>query len=411
MDTGAGFQMAKTIAPAVLVVFLCGLVDDVIGLKPLQKLACQVIAGIMIVFSGVQIHYVAGIQLHPWQGMVLTIVWLVGCANAVNLIDGLDGLAAGIALFGSATMLVGALLSGNLQLAAAVAPLLGALLGFLVFNFNPASIFLGDCGSLVLGFLLGCYGILWADKSAALVGITVPVIALSVPLLDTTLAIARRFLRMQPIFGADRSHIHHRLLARGFSTPRAVLLLYVAAGMAGTLALFVARVQRPWDAVIIVLFVCAAITGVNQLGYVEFGALRRLIVNDTLRRTLNGHIALDRLEQGLNKAATPEDCFTAIQSAAKDLGFHRLRMQFGSQTFKWHGEGGPLRWSEVRIPISERDWIELSHEGGAAGHTTSVIAFAETVRKGMGLNGARTAEGTSLMSYAHASRIEIKTLA
>src|SRR5947208_12565007 len=125
-----------------------------------------------------------------------------------------DGLAAGLGLFATLTMAIAALLHGNLTLAIATAPLAGALLGFLRYNFNPASIFLGDSGSLLVGFLLGCYGVLWTQKSATLLGMAAPLMALSIPLLDTALAIVRRFLRHQPIFGADRGHIHHKLLAR-----------------------------------------------------------------------------------------------------------------------------------------------------------------------------------------------------
>src|SRR5437764_1589081 len=137
----------------------------------------------------------------------------------MNLIDGLDGLASGIGLFASATALLAALLQNNIALAYATVPLVGCLLGFLRFNFNPATIFLGDCGSLFIGFLLGCYGVLWSQKSATILGMTAPLMALSIPLLDTTIAIIRRFVRQQPIFSGDRDHIHHRLLDRGL-TPR-----------------------------------------------------------------------------------------------------------------------------------------------------------------------------------------------
>jgi UDP-GlcNAc:undecaprenyl-phosphate GlcNAc-1-phosphate transferase len=118
-----------------------------------------------------------------------------------------------------------------------MAPLAGALLGFLRYNFNPASIFLGDCGSLTIGFLLGCYGIIWSQKSATMLGMTAPLMALAIPLLDTGLAIGRRFLRHQPIFGADRNHIHHQLLDRGLSPRRVALILYGVGGIAAVFSL------------------------------------------------------------------------------------------------------------------------------------------------------------------------------
>src|SRR6201999_2943513 len=129
----------------------------------------------------------------------------------VNLIDGIDGLATGVGFFATVTMALAALMQGNITLAIAVVPLAGALLGFLRYNFNPASIFLGDSGSLLVGFLLGSFGILWSQKAATILGITAPMMAMAIPLLDTGLAIVRRFLRNRPIFEGDRGHIHHRL--------------------------------------------------------------------------------------------------------------------------------------------------------------------------------------------------------
>jgi UDP-GlcNAc:undecaprenyl-phosphate GlcNAc-1-phosphate transferase len=149
----------------------------------------------------------------------VTVLWLLACANAFNLIDGLDGLASGVGLFATLTTLCAALMHGDMELALATAPLAGALIGFLRYNFNPASIFLGDCGSLSIGFLLGCYAVMWSQKSATLLGMAAPAIVLAAPLVDTALSIARRFIQHKPIFGADRGHLHHRLLDRGFVRP------------------------------------------------------------------------------------------------------------------------------------------------------------------------------------------------
>src|SRR5207302_8185636 len=129
----------------------------------------------------------------------ITVFWLLACTNAFNLIDGVDGLAAGVGLFATITMLLAALLQNNVPLALATVPLAGALPGFLRYNFNPATIFLGDSGSLLIGFLLGAYGLIWSQKSTTLIGMTAPMMALAIPLLDTGLAIVRRALRGQPI--------------------------------------------------------------------------------------------------------------------------------------------------------------------------------------------------------------------
>src|SRR4029079_2155009 len=141
---------------------------------------------------------VGGFTAPAWLSLPLTIAWLVLCANAFNLIDGVDGLAAGMGLFATSTMLVAAVLGDHVALALATAPLLGALVAFLRYNFNPASIFLGDSGSLTIGFLLGCCGALWSQKSATILGMVAPMMALAVPLLDAVMAVVRRFLRYEP---------------------------------------------------------------------------------------------------------------------------------------------------------------------------------------------------------------------
>ena len=225
---GGHVSVIWSLLPPVVLVFLIGLVDDLAGLKPWQKLAGQIAAAIWVFAEGARIGSVSGWPVHFWVSAVLTVLWLVACANAINLIDGLDGLATGVGLFGAVTIFIAALLQGNFQLALATVPLVGALIGFLVYNFSPASIFLGDCGSLTIGFLLGCFGVVWGQKSTTVLGMIAPAMALAIPILDTSLAIVRRLLRRQPIFSPDRGHIHHRLLDRGLTPRRAVLLIYAA---------------------------------------------------------------------------------------------------------------------------------------------------------------------------------------
>src|ERR1700674_5413217 len=221
------FDVVRDLFSAATIVFFTGLLDDLFGLKAWQKFAGQFAASAVAVRAGIQITGIAGPPLPSWFVIPVTLLWLVGCTNAFNLIDGVDGLAAGVGLFVATTTLIGALLEHNIGLAIATAPLVGALLGILPFNFNPASIFLGDSGSLFVGFLLGCYSVLWSQKSVTILGMTAPLIALSIPLLDTGVAIIRRFLRRQPIFNADHGHIHHKLLARGLTPRRVVILIYI----------------------------------------------------------------------------------------------------------------------------------------------------------------------------------------
>jgi UDP-GlcNAc:undecaprenyl-phosphate/decaprenyl-phosphate GlcNAc-1-phosphate transferase len=376
-----GFAAIKSITPATLLIFGIGLLDDIFTLKAWQKFAVQIVAAMLVVSAGVHMGGLSIFTAHPLLGKVVTVLWLVGCTNAVNLIDGLDGLAAGIALLATTTTLVASLMSGHMELTVATVPLAGALIGFLVFNFNPASIFLGDSGSLVLGFLLGCYSILWSSKSATLLGMTAPVIALSVPLLDTTLAIIRRFLRAQPIFKPDRSHIHHRLLARGLTHRRTVLLLYAASAVAGTFSLGLIWARDHWEAVILVAFACAAISGVRELSYAEFEAARRVLLRGGLRRGINAELAVQSFEADLEAAATPHACWLLIERVSHEFGFRATRMQFSGRMFGAQKRDDGTGSSAIVIAITKDDWVELSLGAHSVQHPNALVPFATTMRR------------------------------
>ena len=205
--------LLRAVLPATALMFLVGLADDLFDLKPKHKLAGQVVAVGVAVSLGARLTLVHG---PAWLGVVLSVMWLLACTNAVNLIDGMDGLATGVGLTATLTTMLVALLSGNMGLAMATAPLAGALFAFLRYNFSPASVFLGDSGSLSIGFLLGCLGLVW-DSHAGMLGMVGPLMTMALPLVDVSLSILRRFLRRRPIFQGDRGHIHHRVLALGFT--------------------------------------------------------------------------------------------------------------------------------------------------------------------------------------------------
>lgn len=226
------------LAPATLV-FTVGLIDDVRGVRPWHKLSIELIASALVIACGLRIEAVGNWTLDPISSIVVSLIWLILCTNAFNLIDGVDGLAAGVGLSAAVTFCAFALLQGNMQLAVASAPLVGALAAFLFFNFAPASIFLGDCGSLAIGFLLACFAILWSHAVGTASGFLAPLFVLAIPLLDTVLTIVRRLSRRRPLFAADREHIHHQLLAQGL-TPRSVVIgLVVSSSISAALAFFV----------------------------------------------------------------------------------------------------------------------------------------------------------------------------
>jgi UDP-GlcNAc:undecaprenyl-phosphate/decaprenyl-phosphate GlcNAc-1-phosphate transferase len=406
-ELSASFGAFKSIAPAAAVIFFIGLADDIFNLKPWQKFAGQFVAAGMVVSGGVHIHQFAAFHVHPMLLTAVTVVWLVGCTNAVNLIDGLDGLAGGISLLATLTVLIAALINGDMGLAIAAAPLAGALIGFLVFNFNPASIFLGDSGSLLLGFLLGCYSVLWTGKSVTTLDMAAPFMVLVVPLLDTSMAITRRFLRGQPIFKADRSHIHHRLLGRGLSHRNTVLYLYAAAGIAGLLSLGLVWTRDHWQTLVFATFVCQVVIGIRELEYTEFDALRRVVFRGGVRREIIANLAVEAFEEKLEAAQTAEDCWEVIRSGCQEFGLQANRMQFAGHMFRVAGHNG---LHSMRIAISANGWVELSHSS-AGDYPAAIVPLANSMRRvltdksthGTGVEARTAYFSTSLFEAAAAS--------
>jgi UDP-GlcNAc:undecaprenyl-phosphate GlcNAc-1-phosphate transferase len=328
---------------------------------------------------------VSGYEVPEWAGAVLTVIWLIGCTNALNLIDGLDGLAAGVGLLASVTTCIAGLLQHNIELALLTAPLIGALLGFLRYNFNPASIFLGDCGSMSTGFLLGCLAILWSQKSATLLGMIAPGIALAVPIVDTALAVVRRFLRRKPIFGADRGHIHHRLLDRGLTPRKAVLLMYAACACAAALSLLHDAFNSRFGALVVLTFCGAVAAAIQQLRYPEFEVARLLLARGAFRDHLNAHIAVRDLDRTLNQADDPRSCWTAIQNASHPFGFQQVELSLAGRRFSHEeGGGGNDCWT-VRVPLSDADdYVQLTREFQCT-EPIAVAPFAECLRRNLGL--------------------------
>lgn len=216
---------------AFCVIFTTGLLDDKFSLKPAQKLAGQVLAAVIAVAGGLVIGDISS-PLGPefislgWLAYPVTVIYLVAYVNIINLIDGLDGLAAGISAIASFTMFVLSVMAGRLDAAALSIAVTGSSLGFLRYNFHPASIFMGDSGSLTLGFALGCSSLLSVTRFAGLTTIIVPLVIAAVPILDTLSAIVRRTRAHVSIGQADRGHIHHRLMDEGFDQRQAVLVMY-----------------------------------------------------------------------------------------------------------------------------------------------------------------------------------------
>ncbi|MGA2270467.1 MAG: MraY family glycosyltransferase [Bryobacteraceae bacterium] len=385
---GSGDPLAASISPAwklipgASLVFVTGLIDDFFSLKPVIKVLGLVTAASIVFWSGISIGGVADYTLPVWLDFPLTVFWLLLTSNALNLIDGLDGLCTLLGLVATLTLFLAALLHHNLPLAYATFPLAGALLGFLWYNLNPATVFLGDSGALLIGFLLGCYGMIWTQKASTLLSFLVPLLALSIPLLDVSLSVLRRFVRRQSIFSPDQRHIHHRLLDLGLSPRRAVgVLLLVAALVAAFALLASSSIGGNYQGFVILAFCVAAWFGVRQLRYAEFDIVGRLLFRGGFQRGMDARLGLERWTSALADASTEEDWWNALAQEGRALDLVAIRRT---------GAGGPRQhllipdaapaWS-FHVPLSETDSIELDGGFHAAVESADLIGFAEMISR------------------------------
>jgi UDP-GlcNAc:undecaprenyl-phosphate GlcNAc-1-phosphate transferase len=257
------------------IVVLVGALDDRFDLSPKVKLLGQILAACVVVYSGVVIDLVnvpfgdTTISL-TWLAVPLTILWIVGVTNAINLIDGLDGLSAGVSGIATATIMVLALMMGNVTVILLSVILLGSIIGFLFFNFHPAKIFMGDSGALFLGFSLATLSIL-GFKMATVVSLLIPVMILGVPLSDTFFAIMRRWVNKTPISAADKSHLHHCLLQLGLSHRQTVLVIYGIALVFGLCSVIFAQIQDTlWAMVILIaILLSVMVVGAEAIGIIS----------------------------------------------------------------------------------------------------------------------------------------------
>jgi UDP-GlcNAc:undecaprenyl-phosphate GlcNAc-1-phosphate transferase len=243
---------------AVLVIGVTGLVDDFITLSPLQKILGQGIAAAIVIFmSGISIQYISmpfqdyGVFIPSLISIPITFIWIIAITNAINLIDGLDGLAAGVSGIAAVSIFALAVLMGNWVVAFLSIAIIGAVIGFLFFNFHPAKIFMGDSGALFLGFILAVVSLM-GFKQVTTISLLIPFLILGVPIIDTVIAIIRRAIHNQPITNADKSHLHHKLLEFGYSHKQTVLIIYSLAIIFGVAAVAFSQVSSLGSTIIFI---------------------------------------------------------------------------------------------------------------------------------------------------------------
>jgi UDP-GlcNAc:undecaprenyl-phosphate/decaprenyl-phosphate GlcNAc-1-phosphate transferase len=303
----APIRTLLTIVIPATIVFLLGVYDDIFTVGPYVKFAVEGVAATMLFVGGLRILDLPlffGARHFGWTiGLPLTILWVIGITNAFNLIDGLDGLAAGSALFSTLVVFCVAVFSNSSLVSLLSIALAGAILGFLKFNFNPATIFLGDCGSLFIGFMLSALALQGAEKSPTIVAVAIPVVSFGLPILETVLSVLRRLISGRPVFTADREHIHHKLLERGLSHRQVVIVLYAVSALFALLSLFLLWPTGSTLGLILAVLGTGVWLGVQHLGYLEFGELRRVAQRTMEQRSaFVSNLAIRRATESLKTA-------------------------------------------------------------------------------------------------------------
>lgn len=334
------WQLLAALVPATLI-FLLGVYDDLRHANARLKFAAQALAAALFYALGGRIEvlsapFVGFVELPAVLSFAVTVLWIVAITNAFNLIDGIDGLGAGAALFASFVMIVISVVLGHPFVTVVALALAGALVGFLRYNFNPASIFLGDSGSLFIGFTLATLSVQGTQKASTAVAVAIPLMAFGVPIVDTGLALMRRIVNGRPLFQGDRAHIHHMLLARGWSERRVALVLYGVCALFGLQALlFVHQDAGVGRATGLGLFVAAVavIFAVERLRYHELdeikaGIKRNLSLSERRLRMAN-HISVRRASQAVSKATTLGELFSGVQEVLELSEFVYATVQLG----------------------------------------------------------------------------------
>ena len=349
-----------------LLVFVIGVLDDLSRLSPKTKLIGEFLVAALVVwgakFSFIEIQFLGlgSILIPEWFGFGLACLWIVGMTNAINLIDGLDGLASGITLMGLLAVTVVGYLADIPGVTWFATLLIGCLLGFLVFNSRPASIFLGDCGSLTLGFLAGCLSLLASSRSEGVIDGIFPFLAFALPITDCIFAIFRRMLRGRSPFSPDMEHFHHRLMAKGLTHGKAVLVMWAAAFSCSLVAIASAFGKGDQLFAIFVFFGMGGFILLRYLGYFRFeffGQLSTLI--EDRKSIRSAEQAVKEAEAMLMNTTKLEVLPDVLSKAAEGMQFHEAELSF----FEEDGELGSKFGSSRNLVGKSFSWREQSYSG------------------------------------------------
>lgn len=333
---------------------LAGLLDDRFDLLARWKVVGQVATALVACSCGLTIHGMTnplggGVELGVLS-LPITVFWFVACMNAVNLVDGMDGLAAGICLFANLAMFFISMVTLNALGMVLSAVLAGAILGFLVFNFPPARLFLGNSGSNLLGFLIASLSILALQKAQAALALFVPVVALGLPIADTSLAMLRRWYRKVPISTPDREHIHHVLVRMGFSHRRAVLILYSVCVVLTLAAVLLGLAQNEVVVLVIIFLGAMVFVGFRLFGGVSLADMLARITqaNEAARQRQRLAAITDRTVAVAENAVSVRDAWNDCLPLFETIGLQRVTLTLRDAA---SGRETVLQWPETNVAV------------------------------------------------------------
>ncbi|MBN2594540.1 MAG: undecaprenyl/decaprenyl-phosphate alpha-N-acetylglucosaminyl 1-phosphate transferase [Sedimentisphaerales bacterium] len=353
-------------------IFMAGLIDDVKtnGLRARTKFIAQVAAALMVCMVDIRIKSIVITDSMTvdfgWFSWPLTLFWIVGITNAINLSDGLDGLAGGICAIVCGVMAVFAGSTGNMAVVILMLATLGTVTGFLFFNFNPAKIFMGDCGSMFLGFMIAASSVLCFSKSSALVGLTLPVAVLGIPIFDTLFSMLRRFLERRSIFSADRSHFHHKLIDLGLTQSQAVIAIYGVTLLNAGLGMFMIVTPKIYVLIVffcilVLLLLIFHIVGSVRLEQIKAAMQKRYKIT---HREHEERKSFEEAALYFRRAATFDQWWQAVSTAAGKMEFWTVDLTLvnrdgTSRNLNWSHNGhdpdpDPEGLIQVLVPVRDR---------------------------------------------------------
>src|SRR5215813_10119550 len=389
-------KFSALLAPATFI-FLFGVYDDFRGASAPLKLTFQMIAAAMVYIAGYRIENLSSPFGGHWRlpallSFLVTTLWILVITNAFNLIDGIDGLAAGASVFALISILVFSVAQGNPEISLIAVVLVGSVMGFLRYNFNPATIFLGDSGSMFLGFLAAVLSLAGSQKGSTIVAIAIPLVSFGLPVTEAGLSLARRFVSGKSLFTGDRGHIHHKLLDRGLTQRQAVILLYAVCALFSLFGLMLLNPRRNLAALIFFVLGVGIVFGVQRLGYAEFSELGNQIRQGVTRRrralAVNAHVR--RTSDRLCAVNNHGELFDALDSMRETNEFDCLLLELNENepvsesvlARYCRASNGRLTWSWTRNGIeidrvlsSNQYWILRLPLVGGHGETIGSIAF------------------------------------